>query len=66
MQVFVGLAAPAWQGLDEHRHHDLGPALADQRQRAVEVKQDVADLGARSQGSGQLDTGPRALSGDHF
>ena len=56
--VFVGLAGPARQHLDEHRHHDLGPALADQRQRAVEVEQHVADLGARRQGSGQLDAGP--------
>ena len=58
--VVLGLAGPARQGLDEHGHHDLGPSLADQRKRAVEVEQDVADLGARRQGNGQLDAGPAA------
>ena len=43
--VGLGLARQRRQHLDEHRHHDLGPALADQRQRAVEVEQDVADPG---------------------
>ena len=45
--VGLGLARQPRQGLDEHRHHDLGPSLADQRERAVEVEQDVADLRAR-------------------
>ena len=51
-ELFLGLARQPRQGLDEHRHHDLGPSLADQRERAVEVEQDVADLGARLQGTG--------------
>ena len=36
--------------LGEHRHHDLGPALTDQRQRAVEIEQNVADAGTRCEG----------------
>ena len=47
--LVVGLAGQAREGLDEHRHHDLGPPLADQRERAVEVEEDVADLGPRLQ-----------------
>ena len=55
----LGLARLARQRLDEHRHHDLGPSLADQRQRAVEVEQDMADLGARLERTGQLDAHER-------
>ncbi len=45
--VCLGLARQGRQHLGEHRHHHVGPALADQRQRAVEVEQDVADAGPR-------------------
>jgi hypothetical protein len=41
------LAGQRWKHLDEHRHHHLRPALADKRERAVEVEKDVADVGAR-------------------
>ncbi len=40
-----GLTRQCGEDFGEHRHHDLGPALADQRQRPVEVEQDVADPG---------------------
>jgi hypothetical protein len=50
-EVAHGLARQARrQGrehLDHHRHHDVGPALADQGQRAVEVEQDEAEAAAR-------------------
>ncbi len=55
--VGLGLAGQARQGLDEHRHHDVGPSLADQRERAVEVEEDVADLGPRRQGTGSSTLG---------
>ena len=56
--LVVRLAGKARQGFDEHRHHDLGPSLADQRKRAVEVEEHVADLGARLERGGQLDAAP--------
>ncbi len=55
----LGLARLTGQDLDEHGDHHLGPALADQRQRPVEVEQDMADLGARLQWLGQLDVHKR-------
>ena len=45
--IGLGLARQRGKHLGEHRHHDLGPALADQRQRAVEVEQHMADAGPR-------------------
>ena len=50
----VGLARQRGQHLREHRHHHLRPALADQRERAVEVEQHVADLRARSKPGREL------------
>ena len=41
----LGFAGQRRQHLDEHRHHHLRPALADQRQRAVEIEQNMADAG---------------------
>ena len=58
LDLLVGLAGQARKCLDEHRHHDLGPPLADQRQRAVEVEQHVADLGPRLEQGRQLDATP--------
>src|SRR5262245_50407525 len=39
------------QHLDKHRDHDLGPALAYQRKRAVKIKQDMANLWPRPESS---------------
>ena len=44
--------AHAGQHLHEHRRHHLRPPLADERERAVKIEQDVADLGARPEGRG--------------
>ena len=60
--VVISLARQPRQGFDEHRNHDVGPSLADQRDRAVEVEEDVADFGARLEGRGQLDAGPAAVA----
>ena len=57
-EVVAGLAGLRRQRLDEHGHHDFGPSLADQRYRAVEVEEDVADLFPGREGNGQLDAGP--------
>ena len=59
--VGLGLAGLARQGLDEHGHHDIGPSLADQGKRAIEVEQNVADFRAGHQGNGQLDAGPLGM-----
>ena len=56
--VGVGLAGQAREHLDEHGDHDLGPPLPDQRERAVEVEEHVADLGAGLERGGELDARP--------
>ena len=48
------LARQAGQHLDEHRHHDVRPALANNRQRAVKIKQDVADVRPGGEGGGEF------------
>lgn len=54
--IFLGFSGKQGQGFDEQGDHDLRPSLADQREGAVEVEQDVADLRAGNQGSGQFDS----------
>ena len=55
-QLGVGLRrARLAQHLDHHRDHDLRPALADQRQGAVEVEQDGAETAARQVGVQDFD-----------
>ena len=54
-QIGVGLAAAAGQHLDEHRHHHFRPTLADQRQGAVEIEQDIADFRPGAEPRAELD-----------
>ena len=56
--IVISLARQPGQSLDEHRNHDLGPSLPDQGDSAVEVEQDMADLGARLDWSRLLDAWP--------
>ena len=47
------------QHLDHQGHHDLGPTLADQAERAVKVEQDVARRLGRPRLADDLDAGAR-------
>lgn len=62
LAVGVGLARQLRQQLGEHGRHDIGPAFADERERAVEVEEHVADLGPRREAGGELD----ASGGSHY
>ena len=61
--VFVGqaldvglvFAGQAGEHLDEHRRHHFRPALADQRQRAVEIEEHVADFRPRAEAGAEFD-----------
>ena len=61
-EIGVGLVALAGQHLDEHRHHDFRPTLADQRQGAVEIEQDVADFRTGAEARSELDKAEEGLA----
>ena len=51
----LGLTRQRRQHLDEHWHHHLGPALADQRQGSVKIKEHVADVRPRGEARTEFD-----------
>ena len=53
--IGLALALAAGQHLDEHRHHHFRPTLADQRQGAVEIEQNVTDVRPRAEPRAELD-----------
>ena len=61
-EIGVGLAARAGQHLDEHRRHHFRPTLADQRQGAVEIEQDVTDLRPGTEPRTELDKAGKAAA----
>ena len=50
--LFVRFTGKARKCLNKHRHHDLGPTLANERERTVEIEENVADIGASLEGAG--------------
>src|ERR1051326_6396793 len=61
--VFLG---PRGQHLDEHGHHDFGPALANERKRSVKIKKHVADVRARAESGTQFNRSFERRNGRHL
>src|SRR5688572_20826907 len=63
--VVVRFARLARQELDKQGNHHVRPALADQRQGAIKVEQDVADVRTRRKGRTELDQSLEGRSMQH-
>src|SRR5438105_14635560 len=57
--LFLSFARPRRQHLHEHGNHHFGPALADERERTVEIKQHMADSPPRGKARRKFHPAPK-------
>src|SRR6185503_18077225 len=56
---------PAGQHFDEHGNHHFRPAFTNERQRAVEIEQDMTDPGARCEARTEFNQAMKGARRNH-